>query len=185
MSDRERRGGDPGGKRPWFGGGKTERSRRGRYVARPVESAESPGVGRAQPGRPGRRTVYGAGAGATRSAESLGYLLVFGLIAVGLVAFVYVGLQWATGTGPAAGLSAAIAPKPTPSPSPLPIPSPSPSPAPTAAPTAYTVQAGDNPAEIARQFRVTVEALLAANNIQDPRSLQVGQVLKIPPPGTR
>jgi uncharacterized protein YkwD len=45
----------------------------------------------------------------------------------------------------------------------------------------YTVQRGDIPLTIASQFDVPVEVLLSANNIVDPRLLQVGQQLLIPP----
>jgi len=46
--------------------------------------------------------------------------------------------------------------------------------------TTYTVQDGDSPSTIADRFGVTVEELMAANNITDPTSLAVGQVLTIP-----
>ena len=67
--------------------------------------------------------------------------------------------------------------------------------APTAAPDAtstpeqsdsggqtYTVQDGDIPETIAARFGITAEELMAANNITDPTSLQVGQELVIPTP---
>ena len=48
----------------------------------------------------------------------------------------------------------------------------------------YVVKKGDTPVAIARQFGVSVDELLKTNNITDPRSLQVGQTLKVPtPPG--
>jgi LysM repeat protein len=47
------------------------------------------------------------------------------------------------------------------------------------------VREGDTPEKIARQYEVSVEALLRANGISDPRRLQVGQTLKIPPPDGR
>jgi LysM repeat protein len=46
--------------------------------------------------------------------------------------------------------------------------------------TTYTVQDGDSPSSIAEQFGITVEELMAANNITDPTSLAVGQVLTVP-----
>jgi len=46
--------------------------------------------------------------------------------------------------------------------------------------TTYTVEDGDSPSTIADQFGVTVEDLMAANDIADPTSLVVGQVLTIP-----
>lgn len=56
---------------------------------------------------------------------------------------------------------------------------PLPTPTPTPAVVRYTVQEGDTLSSIADLFGVTVEALLAENNIADPNSLQVGQVLVI------
>jgi len=44
----------------------------------------------------------------------------------------------------------------------------------------YTVQAGDTLSGIAARFGVSVESLAQANNIQNPNSIQVGQVLVIP-----
>jgi len=65
---------------------------------------------------------------------------------------------------------------------PLPTPTPIP-PTATATPAAvtYTVRAGDTPAEIAGQFGITINELLAANGLtlNDARRLRVGQVLTI------
>jgi len=49
--------------------------------------------------------------------------------------------------------------------------------------TEYTVQSGDNASDIASRFGITVEELAAANNmtVDDLRSLDVGDVLIIPP----
>ncbi len=44
----------------------------------------------------------------------------------------------------------------------------------------YTVQAGDTLYTIAVKFNVTIQALMKANSITDPTSLQAGQVLVIP-----
>lgn len=46
----------------------------------------------------------------------------------------------------------------------------------------YTVQEGDIPSTIAEQFGISAEALMEANGITDPASLQIGQVLIIPAP---
>lgn len=46
----------------------------------------------------------------------------------------------------------------------------------------YTVQAGDTVGKIAAEFGVTVEALVEANDIEDPSLINVGQVLVIPQP---
>ena len=43
----------------------------------------------------------------------------------------------------------------------------------------HTVQAGEFPATIARQYGMTTGELLALNGITDPRKLQVGQVLRV------
>jgi LysM repeat protein len=63
---------------------------------------------------------------------------------------------------------------------------PAPSPAPTntpvsAGPLTYVVQTGDNLYSIAQHYNMTVDELMALNDITDPASLQVGQVLKIAP----
>jgi LysM repeat protein len=44
----------------------------------------------------------------------------------------------------------------------------------------YTIQRGDNPATIARRFKITASELLRVNNIDDPKKLQVGQRILIP-----
>lgn len=44
----------------------------------------------------------------------------------------------------------------------------------------YTVQSGDTLYTIAVKFNVTIKALMAANSISDPSTLQAGQVIVIP-----
>ena len=44
----------------------------------------------------------------------------------------------------------------------------------------YMVAKGDNPYSIAKKFKVTQDALMKANNIDDPRKLKIGQKLVIP-----
>jgi LysM repeat protein len=68
---------------------------------------------------------------------------------------------------------------PTPTETPSPEPSPSASPSPT--PFVYVVQSGDNLYDIAQRFGVTVDAIMAANNLTSTR-LRVGQTLIIPLP---
>jgi LysM repeat protein len=46
--------------------------------------------------------------------------------------------------------------------------------------TTYTVEDGDNLSLIAEEYGVSVDAIAAANNITDPTTLFVGQVLTIP-----
>ena len=45
----------------------------------------------------------------------------------------------------------------------------------------YTVEAGDSPFSIAEKCGVDVNDLQELNDIDDPRSLRVGQELKMPP----
>lgn len=60
---------------------------------------------------------------------------------------------------------------------------------PTAAPTAPTqpvrhnVQPGETLSQIANQYGVSVDAIVAANRLQDPDNLKVGQEIVIPSPG--
>jgi LysM repeat protein len=44
----------------------------------------------------------------------------------------------------------------------------------------YVVAKGDNPVSIARKFKVSQSALMAANHIDDPHKLKIGQKLIIP-----
>jgi LysM repeat protein len=46
----------------------------------------------------------------------------------------------------------------------------------------YVVAKGDNPVSIAKKFKISQEALLAINHIDDPKKLKIGQKLLIPPP---
>ena len=63
---------------------------------------------------------------------------------------------------------------------------PAPRPTPREGQTEYVVQSGDNANDIALRFGITVEELAAANNttVDNLRSLEVGQVLIIPPPSS-
>jgi LysM repeat protein len=79
----------------------------------------------------------------------------------------------------------AAAPTPTPTldtiarvASALPPPTATVPPSPT--PRTYTVRRGDTLSSIARQLGLTVEALMAANGLNDPNTLNVGQVLLVP-----
>jgi len=83
---------------------------------------------------------------------------------------------------PTARPSPSATPTPTPSPTPIPAtPVPTPTPAPTPAPQqTYVVAEGDTLAGIADRFGTTVSALQAANGIDDPDEIIIGQVLVIP-----
>jgi LysM repeat protein len=49
----------------------------------------------------------------------------------------------------------------------------------------YTVAKGDTPVTIAKKFKVPFDDLLAANHIDDPRKLKIGQKLIIPVKATK
>jgi LysM repeat protein len=49
----------------------------------------------------------------------------------------------------------------------------------------YVVTKGDNPASIARKFKISSDQLLAANKIEDPHKLKIGQKLIIPTKATK
>ena len=49
----------------------------------------------------------------------------------------------------------------------------------------YVVAKGDNPVSIARKFKISSSDLLAANKIEDPTKLKIGQKLTIPTKATK
>jgi len=72
-------------------------------------------------------------------------------------------------------------PKPTSTPRPAtPIATSTPTVTPT--PVIYIIQSGDTLLDVAIRFDTTTEAIQEANGIVDPRLLQIGQELIIPPP---
>jgi LysM repeat protein len=123
-------------------------------------------------------------------------------IAAGAAAVAWTGLGSPGATPPGVGASSPTAspsdsPRPTatqeptasptttPSATAAPTPTLAPTVAPTTAPTAipqqtYTVVQGDTLAAIAERFGTTVAALQAANGIEDPDEIIIGQVLLIP-----
>jgi LysM repeat protein len=68
----------------------------------------------------------------------------------------------------------------TPAPTAKPTAKPTPKPTEAAASREYRVKSGDTLSSIAARFRVTVEALVTLNDIEDPRLIRTGQVLRIP-----
>jgi LysM repeat protein len=66
------------------------------------------------------------------------------------------------------------------SPSPTVKASPTPTPSATPKPKTYKVKSGDTLSGIAAKFGTTVKALEKLNGITDPKSLHVGQILKLP-----
>lgn len=87
------------------------------------------------------------------------------------------------GTRPPQTATATRTPRPTATPRPVtPIATPTATVTPT--PVIYTVQPGDTLLKIAIQFGSSTDAIQEANGIVDPRFLQIGQELVIPPPET-
>jgi LysM repeat protein len=146
-----------------------DRRQRPRSGARP-----STRRGYAFPRAEHRHPAYGQ---ARRDSRQGAYIVGFVVVVLALAGFLYVGLNWATGPGRAA----ALATQPTLTPIAV-VPLAQPEPSATVEEQTYIVKAGDNPASIAQQFRIKTEDLMAANNIDDPQKLQIGQTLKIPPP---
>ena len=179
-SGRPRRSGPGPGWWAWLRAwvNRSQRPANGRDAARPVQrsSYQNP-----EATRGGRGLVSSR---AQRRSELVPYVVSLVVIVAVLGAFAYVGLDWATGRGRTLGLSATPTPSAVPSPSPVAVVPSGPSPSPVEQ-RVYVVRAGDTPDDIARQFDVSADALLRANGIKDPRTLQIGQTLKIPPPGTR
>jgi hypothetical protein len=147
------------------------RHRGGRFGDRPPTRR-----GYAFPRAEHRHPVYGQ---ARRDNRQTPYVVGFVVVVLVLAAFLYFGLNWATGPGRVA----ALANPPTPTPIAV-MPTTAPAPSPTVGEQVYIVKAGDNPASIAQQFRIKTEELMAANNIDDPQKLQIGQTLKIPAPSS-
>ncbi|MCC6238426.1 MAG: LysM peptidoglycan-binding domain-containing protein [Dehalococcoidia bacterium] len=81
---------------------------------------------------------------------------------------------------PYAALPAATIVAKAPPPTPPPVFTPPASPTPEIERVTYQLAAGDNPSSVAAKFSVTLAELLKANNITNPSSLQIGQVLVIP-----
>lgn len=76
--------------------------------------------------------------------------------------------------------SPTVTKSPTPTPTVTKSPTPTPTPTATTKPSSYTVVSGDTLSKIATRFGVTQAALMAANKITNPNSIQLGQKLVIP-----
>jgi len=137
-------------------------------------------AGRARRVRPGRLVAAGA------------MTAIVGAGAVAVLATMDDGLSGGAADGSPSAVASPTptrSPRPsptataTPSPTPMPVPEtpvPTATPAPAPTPRSYVVQEGDTLAEIAQQFATTVQAIQAANGIEDPNTIGVGQVLVIP-----
>jgi LysM repeat protein len=77
-------------------------------------------------------------------------------------------------------ISASASPTAAPTGSAVPSPTGNSGPSPT--PISYVVQRGDRLTAIAAQFGVSVDAIVALNNIKNPDHIEAGQVLLIPVP---
>lgn len=69
----------------------------------------------------------------------------------------------------------------SPTPTPTIAPTPTPTPPPTPTPKTHTVRPGDSLSVIATFYGVSMGAILELNNIPDPDTVPVGQVLILPP----
>jgi LysM repeat protein len=109
-------------------------------------------------------------------------LAALGILALALLLFLAPGFLRGIGSGSPGSSQVAGA---TGSPSTVASPSASPSPSPTPAASTYVVRAGDTLSQIAQQFNVSLDELIAANeeNLPDPNNLQIGDELVIPPSG--
>jgi LysM repeat protein len=127
-----------------------------------------------------------------RRRERMVPFLLGALAVVLLVVGVFLVVIWFTGDSPPA-LPAFLrsdteTPEPTSTPQPPtntlePSLTPEPSETPTpAGPITYVVEEGDSLASIADQFEVTIDQLIAANNLVDPNNIGVGSQLIIPDP---
>ncbi len=86
-----------------------------------------------------------------------------------------------TAIAPASTATPTRTPQPTATPRPAtPIASPTPTTTPT--PVIYIIQSGDTLLDVAIRFDTTTDAIQDTNGIVDPRLLQIGQEIIIPPP---
>ncbi len=67
-------------------------------------------------------------------------------------------------------------------PGPSASPSPTPSPEPSPTPLVHIVKRGENLTQIAAKYKVTVAAIVAANQLKNANLIEVGQQLVIPTP---
>nr|WP_227019136.1 LysM peptidoglycan-binding domain-containing protein [Sinanaerobacter chloroacetimidivorans] len=72
------------------------------------------------------------------------------------------------------------APAPRPTPAPTPVPTPVPTPAPVCTGVIHTIRAGDTLYMLARNYNVTLDAILNANPNVNPSNLQIGSQICIP-----
>ena len=127
-----------------------------------------------------------------RRRERMVQFLLGALAVVLLVVGLFLVVIWFTGDSPPALpaflRSATETPEPTNTPQPPtatlePSRTPEPSETPTpSGPLTYVVEEGDSLASIADQFEVTIDQLIAANNLVDPNNIGVGSQLIIPDP---
>ncbi len=127
-----------------------------------------------------------------RKRERMVPFLLGALAVVLLVVGLFLVVIWFTGDSPPALpaflRSATETPEPTNTPQPPtatlePSQTPEPSDTPTpSGPLTYVVEEGDSLASIADQFEVTIDQLIAANNLVDPNNIGVGSQLIIPDP---
>ncbi|MFQ5944051.1 MAG: LysM peptidoglycan-binding domain-containing protein [Anaerolineales bacterium] len=127
-----------------------------------------------------------------RRRERMVPFLLGALAVVLLVVGLFLVVLWFTGDSPPALPAFLRSDTDTPEPSSTPqpptatvepslTPEPSETPTPTG-PITYVVEEGDSLASISDQFGVTIDQLIAANNLVDPNNIGVGSQLIIPDP---
>lgn len=82
--------------------------------------------------------------------------------------------------GPANGSTGVAPVQSAPAPAPSTVAPVVAAPIPPEGPQIYVIKPGDNPWTIAKNHGITVEELLAANTIKDPKNLRIGDVLNLP-----
>lgn len=74
---------------------------------------------------------------------------------------------------------------PTALPTHTPLPSPTPTKIPTVGDTSYKVVPGDTLSLIAQRYNISLQTLIAANNLDNPSIIRAGQVITIPAAGSK
>ena len=147
------------------------------------------GSGRVQLRRPGRTRVYRPirGYRLGRNENDPAPAAVVALLGLALVVVLFAAGIIGTSPGEAVGgATPTAAPTVTATPVEEETPTPEPSEEPTATPRAtqqlHVVQRGETVTKIAKQYGVTVQQIVDANDLDNPSQISVGQELIIPAP---
>jgi LysM repeat protein len=113
--------------------------------------------------------------------KRLAYYLLIN-VAVSAITMLVVLSLWDRSHQPAVENVTPVAQLPTPLPTSPPV-SPTLPPSPTPDYLIHRVESGETLGQIATAYDLTIEDLLAVNNLEDPNRLEIGQVIYIPPEG--